>query len=65
MITTETPQNIKTHTGMVHAPGRYEKILRGNRPRCAASLNAVMRMHYLEPTDDAVTCKRCLNRLNK
>lgn len=59
------PENLATHTGLVHAPGRYFKQIRSNAPKCCASASAVMRMHYLIPTNQPVTCKRCLVALAK
>lgn len=59
-------KNLRTHTGTVHAPGRAWKQLRGEiAPKCAASASAVMRWHYILPTDEDVTCKRCLAALAK
>jgi len=58
----EKPKNLLTHTGAVHSPGRYNKTLRTNAPTCTASLQALMRYHYITPTDADVTCRRCLAR---
>lgn len=52
--------NLRTHTGTVHAPGRYSKRLRTNIPACCASESAVARFHYVIPTSGPVTCRRCL-----
>jgi hypothetical protein len=57
--------NLKTHTGAVHAPGSFFRAIAGIGPKCAASANALMRYHYIIPTEDEVTCKRCLARLAK
>ncbi|MFC1410373.1 hypothetical protein ACEZCY_14015 [Streptacidiphilus sp. N1-12] len=61
----DAPQNLRTHTATVHAPGRYNKRLRTNVPACCTTGTAVARLHYLAPTTEAVTCKRCLNRTAK
>lgn len=53
------PTNLRTHTGTVHAPGRYSKRLRTNIPACCVSESAVARFHYVIPTSDPVTCQRC------
>ncbi|GAA3718439.1 hypothetical protein GCM10023082_14970 [Streptomyces tremellae] len=59
-------QSLMTHTGAAHAPGRAYKQLRGGRaPKCCASLYALSRYHFPVPTDDSVTCKRCLAALAK
>lgn len=58
--------NLMTHTGAVHAPGRTWKALGDNvGPKCAASASAVARWHFVIPTDNPVTCKRCLAALAK
>lgn len=59
------PANLQTHTGTVHAPGRYNKRVRGNVPKCCTSASAIARMHYLVDVDAPVTCKRCLAALAK
>lgn len=54
-------KNIKTHIGTVHAPGRSTKATGiGYLPLCCASASAVDRFHFLAPTDEPMTCKRCL-----
>lgn len=58
-------KNIQTHTGKVHAPGRYYKQLRGVAPKCCASASAVMRYHYTAEVTAPVDCQRCLNALAK
>ena len=56
--------NVRTHTGMVHAPGKAFKGLRGQvAPKCCASASAVSRFHFIVPTSDPVTCKRCSTSL--
>ena len=57
--------NIKTHTGVVHAPGKYYRALRAKAPKCCASASAVARFHYVIPVNLDVTCKKCLNLLAK
>ncbi|MFE0101232.1 hypothetical protein [Streptomyces sp. NPDC059009] len=58
-------KNFRTHTGAVHAPGRYFKQFRMQAPKCCASVSAVARYHYMIPTDEEVTCKRCLALMAK
>lgn len=61
-----TAQNLRTHTGAVHAPGRSWKALGGQiGPKCAASSSAAARWHFLIPTGDAITCRRCLAAIAK
>ncbi|NEA42746.1 hypothetical protein [Streptomyces sp. SID11385] len=57
--------NIQTHAGTVHAPGRYDKVLKTEAPKCCASRSALLRYHYLVPVDVPVTCRRCLAALAK
>lgn len=58
--------NLMTHTGMVHAPGRAWKQLRGTvAPKCTASASQIARWHFIVPIDKEVTCKRCLAALAK
>ncbi|MFJ4703161.1 hypothetical protein ACIP5N_33925 [Streptomyces sp. NPDC088768] len=57
--------NIQTHAGTVHAPGRYDKVLKTEAPKCCASRSALLRYHYLVPVDVPVTCRRCLAGLAK
>lgn len=59
------PKNLQTHTGAVHAPGGYDKVIRSNKPRCVASRSAIMRLHYLVEVEGDVTCKRCAAILEK
>jgi hypothetical protein len=64
-VETARPKNLQTHTGVVHAPGRYYRQLRSEAPACCASVSAVLRYHFLIDVDAPVTCKRCLTRLAK
>lgn len=57
--------NLRTHTGAVHAPGRYFASIGGTAPKCCASANSVARYHFIVPTTDEVTCKKCMNLLAK
>jgi len=58
-----TPKNLRTHSGTVHTLGRRYKQLGGMvAPACCLSLSAAARYHFLTPTDEPVTCKRCLAR---
>jgi hypothetical protein len=61
----ELTMNLQTHTGMVHAPGRFDTSIRGNAPKCCASASAVSRYHYLAPVTGEVTCRRCIAALAK
>lgn len=62
--TEKSEPNVRTHTGMVHAPGKAFKGLRGQvAPKCCASASAVSRFHFIVPTSDPVTCKRCIASL--
>ncbi|SCD41019.1 hypothetical protein GA0115251_106926 [Streptomyces sp. TverLS-915] len=65
---TESPArpNLQTHTGVVHASGARTKALPvGRAPKCCASRSALARYHFLIPTEQAVTCRRCLAALAK
>ncbi|EDY43951.1 hypothetical protein [Streptomyces sp. SPB074] len=58
--------NLQTHTGVVHASGARTKALPvGRAPKCCASRSALARYHFLIPTEQAVTCRRCLAALAK
>jgi hypothetical protein len=61
----EAKKNIMSHTGAVHAPGRYFKQLSAIGPKCIASASALARWHFGIPTDSDVTCRRCLAALAK
>jgi hypothetical protein len=54
--TATTARNCRTATGTVHAA----IIERDGRPRPACAGTAVNGMHYVAPTDEAITCRRCL-----
>lgn len=62
---TPAEPNLQTHTGTVHAPGKYYKALRTKAPKCCASASTVARFHYVIPVSLAVTCQKCLNLLAK
>lgn len=64
-VAPSAPQNLQTHTGMVHAKGRYSNSLRGPMPACCTSESAVSRYHYVIPTSEPVACKRCLAGMAK
>lgn len=57
MTTTTAPHalNCRTATGTVHAA----IIERDGRPRPACAGTSVNAMHYVTPTDEAITCRRC------
>ncbi|MFE5912069.1 hypothetical protein ACFQ6B_23710 [Streptomyces wedmorensis] len=55
-----TPRHLMTHTGVVHLSGRRARgIAGGLAPKCCASNAALSRYHFLVPTEQPVTCKRC------
>jgi hypothetical protein len=57
---TPVPRHLATHTGVVHLSGRSARgIAGGLAPKCCASNAALSRYHFLVPTEQPVTCKRC------
>ncbi|MFE3123695.1 hypothetical protein ACFXHD_09770 [Streptomyces hydrogenans] len=54
------PRHLMTHTGVVHKSGRRARgIAGGLAPKCCAGNAALSRYHFLVPTEQPVTCKRC------
>lgn len=57
--TTDTTMNQMTPSGIVHAPGRVTPGPWGGTPRVQPKCGRT-RARYLIPTDQPVTCKKCL-----